>query len=241
MPLPVIPAQEIFHYRQLWLYWFKIHDLKTDQGHFYTYHEEAAKGPNEVCTFINDYVQKTPAKIQELHIFSDSCPGQNRNNTVVRYLLASKRFRKIYHYFPVRGHSLLPCDRDFGCLKRVIRKYNRIYFPENYENMKLSCRKLKPFGISTICYKDITDYKNWWPNHYKKTCQSSDNIKSKFTVSNDSSTPGYVITSEYIGGLVSTTFKLVKPKADPTLPTAPAYSKILPINIKKIDNLKKLM
>lgn len=251
MPLPVIPVQEMFYLRQLWLYGFEIHDLKKDTGHFYTYHEgQAAKGPNEVCTFINDYVQKMPAEIQELHIFSDGCPGQNRNNTVVRYLLAlaaSKRFRKIHQYFPVRGHSFLPCDRDFGSLKRVIRKYDRIYVPEDYENMILSCRKLKPFTTTTICYTDIIEYKNWWPNHYKKTCQSSDETKAKFAISNyrqfiyDSSTPGYVITSDYIGGLVTRNFKLIKPKAVPTLPTAPAYSKMLPINVKKIENLKKVM
>ncbi|CAH1110861.1 unnamed protein product [Psylliodes chrysocephalus] len=88
----------MFYYRQLWLYGFEIHDLKMDQGHFYTYHEgQAAKGPNEVGTIINDYVQKMSAEIQELYIFSNGCLGQNCNNTVVRYLLAlasSKRFRK---------------------------------------------------------------------------------------------------------------------------------------------------
>lgn len=147
----------------------------------------------------------------------------------------------------MRGHSFLPCDRDFGSLERVIRKYDRIYLPEDYENMILSCRKLKPFTITKISYKDIIDYKNWWPNHYKKTCQSSDQIKAKFTITNyrqftyDSSTTGYVITSDYIVGLISNNTKLIKPKAAPTLPTTPAYSKILPINIKKIDNLKKMI
>ncbi|CAH1973033.1 unnamed protein product [Acanthoscelides obtectus] len=54
MPLPVIPVQEMFYYRQLRLYGFEIHDLRNDTGHFYTYHEgQAAKGPNEanIITF----------------------------------------------------------------------------------------------------------------------------------------------------------------------------------------------
>lgn len=214
MPLPVIPVQEMFYYRQLWLYGFEIHDLKNNSGHFYTYHEgQALKGPNEVCTFVNDYVKKMPAEIQELHIFSDGCPGQNRNNTVVRYLLAlvaTKRFRKIFHYFPVRGHSFLPCDRDFGILKRVIRKSDRIiYLPEEYETMMLNCRKQNPFTISTMTYKNITDFRKWWPNYYKKTCKSVDEPKENFTVTNyrkfiyDSATPGYVSTSDYIGGFIT--------------------------------------
>lgn len=251
MPLPVIPVQEMFYYRQLWLYGFEIHDLKKDTGHFYTYHEgQALKGPNEVCSFINDYIKGMPPEIQELHVFSDGCPGQNRNHTVVRFLLclaASKRFRKIYQYFPVRGHSFLPCDRAFGNVKRVIRRHDRIYLPAEYEHMIESSRKLNPFTVSTITYKDVIDFKNWWPAYYKKTCKSVGPEKQAFAVSSynqliyDSSTPGYVSVSPYIGEHGTNIFKLVKPQANPTLPGEPAYKVPLPINIKKINDVKKVM
>nr|CAH7751890.1 unnamed protein product [Callosobruchus chinensis] len=83
LPLPNIP----------------IHNLKNNTGHFYTYHEgQALKGPNEVCSFLYDYIlNHIPEEITELHLFSDGCPGQNRNNTMVRFLLAlqgTKRFKK---------------------------------------------------------------------------------------------------------------------------------------------------
>lgn len=125
MPLPDIPVQEIFYFRQLWVYGFEIHNLATNSGHFFTYHEgQAYKGPNEVSTFLHEYILKyIPPEVKELHLFADGCPGQNRNHTVVRFLLAlqgTKRFTKIYHYFPIRGHLYLPCDRDFGNLKRLI-------------------------------------------------------------------------------------------------------------------------
>ena len=165
----------MFYYRQLWLYGFEIHDLKSDTGHFYTYHEgQALKGPNEVCNFIYDYIKKMPPEIQELHIFSDACPGQNHNHMIVRfllYLVQSKRFRTIFQYFPVRGHSFLPCDRAFGNVKRVIRRHDRIYLPEDYQHMIASSRKLKPFTVSVIKYTDVTDFKSWWPNYYKKNLQ----------------------------------------------------------------------
>lgn len=109
--------------------------------------------------------------------------------------------------------------------------------------MLLSCRKLKPFTISAIKYIDIIDYKNWWPQYYKKTNQSCDERRHKFTISKymqfiyDSCTPGYVITYDYINGFVSHTFKLLKAGTTLVLQTAPAYSNILPINIKKIENL----
>ncbi|KAB0805404.1 hypothetical protein PPYR_02374 [Photinus pyralis] len=163
-----------------------------------------------------------PPEITELHLFSDGCGGQNRNQTMVRFLLAlqaTKRFNKIYHYFPIRGHSFLPCDRDFGCVKRLFKK-DRIYIPEEYEEMIISSRQKQPFTVKQIRYNDIIDFKNWWPADYKKTCsiliRGPTPRKETFAVSNyrqflyESSTPGYVTTWEFIGGLKSHTFKLLK-------------------------------
>lgn len=257
MPLPHIPVQEIFYFRQLWVYAVQIHNLKYNTGHFYTYHEgQARKGPNEVCTFLYDYIMNhIPPEITELHLFSDGCAGQNRNQTMVRFLLAlqaTKRFNKIYHYFPIRGHSFLPCDRDFGCVKRIIRKHDRIYIPEEYEEMIISSRKKQPFTVKQIRHNDIIDFKNWWPADYKKTCSTlvrGDNPrKENFAVSNyrqflyDSSTPGYVTTWEHIDGFLSHTFKLLKQhKESPPLPNNVAYSEPVPINEKKVADIKKVM
>ncbi|KAG8272303.1 hypothetical protein J6590_043779 [Homalodisca vitripennis] len=48
-----------------------------------------------------------------------------KNNTIVQALLAlvdKNRLEKIEQYFPVRGHSFMPCDRDFAVIKRKRRK-----------------------------------------------------------------------------------------------------------------------
>jgi hypothetical protein len=174
---------------------------------------------------------------------------------MVRFLLAlqaTKRFKKIYHYFPVRGHSFLPCDRDFGTLKRLVRKHDRVYIPEEYEEMMTSCRKNNPFTVKQITYKDIIDFKNWWPNSYKKNCSSTatggNAGKDNFAISSyrqfvyDSSNPGYVTTYEYIDGLVSHSFKLLKQnKRSPSLPTGRAYKEPVPINQNKVNDVKKVM
>lgn len=252
LPLPNIPVQEMFYYRQLWVYAFQIHNLKNNTGHFYTYHEgQAHKGPDEVCSFVLHYITNyIPPEIRELHIFSDGCPGQNRNHTMVRFLITlaySKRFTKIYHYFPVRGHSFLPCDRDFGTVKRLIRKADRIYLPEEYEEMIVAARTKTKFTLSSIGYKDIIDFKNWWSNFYKKTSKSTEKPSVNFSVSHysqfvyNSETPGYVTTSQYIGGLISHTFQLIKPKVNPHLPSEKAYEEAVPVNEKKIADLKKIL
>lgn len=99
---------------------------------FYLYHEGIAKkGSNEVRTFLWDYIRNCiPPRVKKLHLYSDNCGGQNKNFTAIAFLSAlrdSGRFDEIRHLFPVRGHSFMPCDRDFNVAKTFIRKTDRIY------------------------------------------------------------------------------------------------------------------
>lgn len=108
MHLPRIPVQEVFYLRQLNFNVFCVHDIKKEKATFYIYHEGiAGKGPNEVYSFLNDYIEEHGNGFDELHIFADSCTGQNRNNTLLRLLLFyadTQKFKKIMIHFPVRGH-----------------------------------------------------------------------------------------------------------------------------------------
>ena len=47
------------------------------------------------------------------------------------------RFDTIIHYPPIRGHSYLPCDRDFSIVKRKIIKTDRIYTMKEYVELIL--------------------------------------------------------------------------------------------------------
>lgn len=106
-PLPHIPVQEVFYLRQLWVNIFCIHNLKTNNANLYLYHEgQAHKSPDEVCSFLNKYIQTLPNTVKKLLVFSDGTGGQNKNHTVTRYLLSlcdTGRFESITQYFPVRG------------------------------------------------------------------------------------------------------------------------------------------
>ncbi|CAH1112891.1 unnamed protein product [Psylliodes chrysocephalus] len=119
LPLPHIPVQEVFYYRQLWVNVFNIHHISAGNSMYYVYHEgQAKKGPDEV---------------RHLHLFSDACGGQNRNHTLLRFLCAlvqTKRFETINYYTPIRGHSFMPNDRNFGTLKRRIKRLDRVYVPK---------------------------------------------------------------------------------------------------------------
>ncbi|KAJ8877807.1 hypothetical protein PR048_022264 [Dryococelus australis] len=101
-PLPTLPVQVMFYLRKLWFNVVCIHSLANNIAQFYCYHEKQGKrGPDEVCTFLYQYIEQLPQNVKVLHVFNDVCGGKNRNHTVVRFLLsltmtASLQMLKIY-------------------------------------------------------------------------------------------------------------------------------------------------
>lgn len=259
LPLPSLPVQEIFYYRQLWVNEFCIHNFTTEKATFYSYQEgECLKGPNEVCSFLNDYIKENiPNDVKQLHLFCDGCPGQNRNNTVLRFLLAltiTKRFEQVSIYFPQRGHSFNDCDRDFATVKRKIRREDRIYTPQQYEDFIVSSSNSRKFNVKHVTHQDVADFKNWWPDYFKKKVLSSRSYGKRvakeqkvfFAVNNfyefefTNLEPGVARAKPFIDGLVDERFCLLKnisretPKLfipDPA--SNPAYQDKIPINEKK--------
>lgn len=150
-------------------------------------------------------------------MFSDACGGQNRNHTLVAFflaLVAIGRFKKIYQYFPVRGHSFLQCDRNFGVAKRKIRKLDRIYTPEQYADLIKTSRKTSGFNVTQVSSENILDFKDWSTKNFKKTVKSRDGVPfliSKCKQLEYTLPAGYVKAYEYINGLTSSTFLVQKP------------------------------
>lgn len=247
--------------RQLWINVFCIHDVKANKAKLYLYHEgEANKSPDKVCSFLWHYFQtEIPHSVRKLQLFSDGAAGQNKNHSVVRFLMNlcdTERFDKIDHYFPVRDHSYLPCDRDFGSIKRNLRKTDRIYTPDEYADLILQASRIGRFSIHKMQTDEILSFKSWWPVSYKKTTNSVETSgrgipkdqRLTFKISTfkhftfSKKTKGKVVAKLFINGLNSSTFNLAKTRVPPQLPTLKAYpSGKVPINKKKLDDVRKLM
>ncbi|PSN51736.1 hypothetical protein C0J52_13444 [Blattella germanica] len=162
LPLPNIPVQKTFYLSQLW-----VNVFKTGRSVVYLYHEgQGKKGANEVSSFLYHYVQHyIPQSINELNLFSDGCPGQYKNHTIVRFymaLTATGRFQTITHRFPERGHSFLPCDRNFGAFKKKINKVDRVYTVREY--VELIANSKKDIEVHVIEQNEIIlNFDAWWP------------------------------------------------------------------------------
>lgn len=143
------------------------------------------------------------------------------------------QFESITYNFPVRGHSYSPCDRDFGCIKRLIRKVDWIYTVQEYGELILKASKTGRFSIHEVKTEEILSFKEWWPLFYKKTTNSDETTgrhvtkkdKEPFKISLykqfcfSSNTKGKVLVRQYIDGLNSLTFTLRKRDEPPELPT----------------------
>lgn len=225
----------------------------------YMYHEGIAKkSRNEVCTFLQDYIEKNVSpEVKELYLFSDNCSGQNKNHTVLRFLAAlcdSGRFDKIIYFLPVRGHSFLPCDRDFGTIKRTVRRADRVFLPKDFTNMVQKCSNNKnKFEVKEIETDDIKDFKSWWISKWKKntnsteTATSKKNQKQSFTISKfsqfefSSQKKGTITPRFYIDGLEAHTFRLGLTKNPVPLPKEKAYKEKVSINNKKLKDIENVI
>lgn len=137
--LPKIPVQEMFYWRQLTVSVFCLHDTKTEKLTIFLYHEgQAKKRLDEVCSFFDYYIKNSiSTSVDELHLNSDSCGGQNKNHTISRMVLALTgigRFKKCIQNFQVRGHSFLSYDRNLALIKRYLKNKDRIYTLHQFIN-----------------------------------------------------------------------------------------------------------
>lgn len=259
--LPCIPVQEVFYLRQLTVSVFSIHNLKDDSATFFIYHEGiGTKGPNEVCSFLCQYFDTEMKNVESLHIFSDGSGAQNKNHTMIRLmstLTTLHKFKNIEQYYPIRGHSYLPCDRDFALLKKNIKKCDRVYTIKEYVELIVTSSRKGVFSVVVPNSEDIIDFKKWWPQFFKRNMLSTETTGTSvpkdqkihlkpsqfmhYTYS--SNTPGLVVARNYINGAVLHHFRLLKPKANNlSLATHFAYPEgRIPINNKKIDDIRKLM
>lgn len=169
--LPNVTTNDVYYKRQLTFVAFNIHELASNNAIFYTYVETVGgKGPNEVVSMLNHYIfTQLKTSVRHLHLFCDSCAGQNKNFTVFRYLHyvvhVAKRLSSVKVTFPVRGHSYLECDRDMGLVnQKVVAE-----LPQDWMAELATCRlKPSPFIVHEVDQAMLRDWSAYFNGIYKK-------------------------------------------------------------------------
>ena len=134
--LPKLNNSSNFFSRSLWLFIFNLFVHNTKESFVYYFLEgEFKKGANSVSSFVFETLKKLNLRnFNEIILFSDSCPAQNKNSTVFKsFLYFANYFNiKITHVFPVKGHSYCVCDRQFGLITKKLKKIPVIEHPDQY-------------------------------------------------------------------------------------------------------------
>lgn len=166
--LPKIPDQAAYYSRQLYQYNMTICEGHSkskqtrDNIHIFAWCEnESKKGSNEIASILYHYLRnKDLSAYNEVQLFADGCPGQNKNITVIGMLahwlfsLSPDSVKFIKIIYPVVGHSYIPPDRVFGNIERVLRKKDSIITPNKYRDI------FNQFGQVKLVGTDVPVF-NW--------------------------------------------------------------------------------
>jgi len=88
---------------------------------------------------------------------------------MIMALVEIKKFKKVQVFFPQRGHSFLPCDRDFALIKKQLNRVDQLYTLEEYVELILkSSRNPEKFSVFLVDKSMILDYQMWFPQFYIK-------------------------------------------------------------------------
>ena len=93
-----------------------MHNLGTNKVYYFSYDEAVGKkGLNDVASMLRHYfIEILSAEVTCLHLFCDSCPGHNKNWTMLRFLhymvYQKKRLANIKLSFLIRGHFYMGCE-----------------------------------------------------------------------------------------------------------------------------------
>ena len=241
-----IPVGEIFYLRQLWLYVFGIHCSVDNSASMYCWDETVAKkGANEVISCLNNYFSGVDKGVDTLFLYSDGCGGQNKNKYVVMYLYSLVklgRYKKIRHIFPIRGHSFLPCDRDFGITEKKKRKTERIYIPDEWISLIKRARKHNPFDVVKVGQSIVFDYQTHLPQFFKNTAFTAIHMRDTHMFEYSHEHPDEVwIKYSYSDVEDWSRFTIQKPRSTITFPTQPITITPIPIKNTKLADLKKVV
>ncbi|KAK3929722.1 Phosphoglycolate phosphatase [Frankliniella fusca] len=162
LPCPRSETSVFFYRNKLSVFNLTVYDVRTHLGKCYVWHEGIAKrGANDIgsCVFkhISSYADNG---IKELHSFSDSCSGQNRNRFIyAMLLLAATMFSiKIRHCFLEPGHTYNEGDSVHASIEKAAKRKEVFDLSEWVELIKTSKVTEPHYQVALLKRSDFMDF-----------------------------------------------------------------------------------
>lgn len=245
LPLPNLSAATLFYARQLWVYVFGIHNFHRHQVDMFVYSEvDGQKASSNVATLLFTYLKNFSEEDRKkpLVLLCDSCPGQNKNYVIVKFLYLIVHQLKICPQitviFPVRGHSYMQCDADFALIgkKKKISPAETIHdWIDVIRNVR---RNPSPFNVHEITYNDFFNFKDL--DMFLKTPVPPMKIKKARMLAIDNKEICVKLRYGYSGHWTHVNIIPPHTRLPKELSLSKLYENALPISQAKLKDLKEI-
>lgn len=168
LPTPELTNSQSFYSLKLWTFNLVIHDATSQISYCMMWDESVAgRGGNEIasCLLKFIHINDIPDSLEELTIWSDNCPSQNRNLLVIMcyfWMLKLKpNLKQINHKFLARGHTHLEADTDHSMIERERKKCPqfKIVTPWDWQQHVRLCGTKKKFKVVGMENNDFLNFK----------------------------------------------------------------------------------
>ncbi|CAB3243640.1 unnamed protein product [Arctia plantaginis] len=232
----------LFYSRKYTMYNLCFYESGTRNGFCYTWGEtEGKRGGNEIATILQKYIAEVDSRgsVTNLILYSDSCPGQNKNKIVLAAihsaLLETKHIETIQMNYLLPGHTEMTVDSIHATIENSVRN-TIIWAPSQWPTVfQLARKDPGPYYVETLTHNDFMNYEEFSEKYFKGNLtgkiskvrvatfkKSSPNFMTvKYSMDKDAETDSIAIISRP---------KVVQPK----------YKTTLPITTAKYKDLKKL-
>ena len=188
---------------------------------------DMGKGSNAIVSMLHHFFAHHGLGEKTVHLHADNCGGQNKNATMVQYLLwrvTTGLHTEITLSFMIPGHTKFSPDWCFGLLKKTYRrtKVGGLTDLCGVVNDSAAVNIAQPTGLEDGSVV-VTTYD--WQNYFSRFCTKVKGIKKLHHLRFESASPGCIFVKERAG---STEVKRNILKDKSWKPTADQLPPVLP-------------
>lgn len=232
----------LFYSRKYTVYNLCFYESVTRNGFCYMWGEtEGKRGGNEIASILQKYITDVDSRgsIKSLILYSDSCPGQNKNKlvlaTIHNALLQANNIETIQMNYLLPGHTEMTVDSIHATIENSVRN-TIIWAPSQWATVfQLARKDPRPYEVEVLNHKDFKNFEEFSDKYFKGNLSGK---ISKIRVATFKKSSPNIMTVKY---------SMIEDTGDETVGIISRpkqlhqkYKSVLPITTTKHNDLKKL-